>query len=147
MYAAFSICTHLLQYALIFCCYRRPNFTPSANLTPLKCVCREREKERSFDFPWYNFFCYYYDYYFFMLFQVAPTEYLKLIEVLEHRFCRCVCYFSIWSLSMSSRSFWTLSKYESIKCQVLFRLLFNVNGMNIFWKCCANNFNEICEQL
>lgn len=56
MYAAFSICTHLLQYALIFCCYRRPNFTPSANLTPLKCVCREREKERSFDFPWYNFF-------------------------------------------------------------------------------------------
>lgn len=104
---------HTLLHALIFCCYR-PSLTPWASQTPLKWV-------EIFRLSWMNLLLL-----FFSLFFKWFTVYLKLIEVLEHRFCRCVCYF-IWSLSMSSRFFWTLSKYESIKCQVLFRLLFNVN--------------------
>lgn len=69
----------------------------------------------------------YYDYF---AFQVALTEYLKLIEVLEHRFCRCcVCYFLFEVWACRPGPFSTLSKYESIKCQVPFRLLFNVNGI------------------
>lgn len=96
--------------------------------------------ERSFDFPWYNFFCYYYDYFSSGSDWVLEADWSTWTSILS----LCLL-FSIWSLSLSSRSFWTLSKYESIKCQVPFRLLFNVNGINIFGECCTNNFNEsIC---
>lgn len=142
MYAAFAICTHIhiRQYALIFCCYRRPNFTPSASLAPLKCVESEREMFR-FSLIIFSFTIIMITFYAFSSGSdwVLEADWSTWTSILS----LCLL-FSIWSSSMSSRSFWTLSKYESIKCQVPFRLLFNVNGINIFWKCCTNNFNQIC---
>lgn len=131
---AFSICTpYVPQYALIFCCYhRRPNFIPSTKPNiALKCV------ERTFDFPWQNSLL-------LLFFIIIVITFFTLssgsqctwnwLKYLNIDFVAVCLLFSIWSFKhvVDQVLLKSLSKYESIKCQVLFRLLFNMNGINIF---------------